>query len=457
MVALHVDSLAALSSSSTDGVAVSMDRVAARLPNDHWLTISHRYRDRGGRRGNNRLRNDLSNDTVRSDDLSEYIGISAPVHSMDGWSLLGRSIHCLSKGDPYGAVHLAYYSELRAALALLASQGIGVFNDAHCVIDSDGACSVVKPVDRDGKPMGTHPWTWLVFQWWAQEPRAVALLRRVIRPGGKSLDTWMSAMPNVEFALGEVGAEWLKLWGIDIGRYLADRDARNAASYWPNTINRWETNTAAEDYQAVSNIWQPLEPTLEARFAELDKHLLRIVLSRGYFGVSGARTTSAVGRTGLSHEVQTILSKIGMSESVQSEWHDFLYNINTESPAVIEMAKGTAKVGKTLHVVEVMCRATMLLRLATGASAILLSDAGIGREKLEFWIQAIGIERGLWQPGASPGDLVDLWADVESALEQIDDSMKGTKAGIQELWARKSRTLAVLGECERVGLWGLGL
>ena len=120
------------------------------------------------------------------------------------------------------------------------------------------------------------------------------------------------------------------------------------------------------------------------------------------------------------------------------------------------MAKGTAKVGKTSHVVEVMCRATMLLRLATGASATLLSDAGIGREKLDFWIQAVGTERGIWQSGAPPDDLVDLWGDVEVALEQID-SMKGTKVGSQELWARESRNLAVLGECERVGLWGLGL
>ena len=295
MVALHADSPATLSSSSTDGVALSLYRVAARLPSDHWLTVSHRYRDRRGAGGNNRLRNDLSNGNVQSGDLSEYIGISAPVHSMDGWSLLGRSIHCLSRGDPYGAVHLAYYSELRAVLGLLASQGIGVFNDTHCVIDSDGGCNVVKPVDRDGKPIGTHTWTWLVFQWWARQPRAIELLRRVIRPGGKSLGTWMAAMPNVEFALGEIGAEWLKLWGIDIGRYLADRDARNAASYWPNTINRWETSTALEDYQGVSNIWQPLEPTSEARFAELDKHLLRIVLSGGYFGASGARPTAAVG------------------------------------------------------------------------------------------------------------------------------------------------------------------
>ena len=99
----------------------------------------------------------------------------------------------------------------------------------------------------------------------------------------------------------------------------------------------------------------------------------------------------------------------------------------------------------------------MLLRLATGASATLLSDAGIEREDLDFWIRAVGTGRGIWQPTSPPEDLVDLWADVESALEKIDDTMKGPEKSTQELWAHEPRQLAVLEECERVALWGLGL
>ena len=121
------------------------------------------------------------------------------------------------------------------------------------------------------------------------------------------------------------------------------------------------------------------------------------------------------------------------------------------------MADGNAKVGDTTHVVEVMSRATMLLRLATGAAAILLSDAGIERQHLEFWIQAIGTGRGIWQPKEPPEAMVDLWADVEYELERIDDRMNGTRSSAQEIWAVESKGLAILGECERVALWGLGL
>ena len=338
-----------------------MNRVADGLSSNHWLPEQHRYRNSGKGRGNNRLRSDLSSGEVHGEELSEYIGISAPVHLMDGWSLLGRAIHCLLRGDPYSAVHLAYYAELRAALAILASEGIGVFSELHCVIDSTGHCKFVKPMNEDGGVLGTHLWTWLVFKWWAREPRAVELLNKVIRPGGASLGTWIGAMPKARFALGEIGAGWLELWGIDIGRYFADQEARNDASYWPNTINSWEPRTTATSHQAVSDIWLPLEPTPEARFAELDKHLLRIVLFQGYFGATGQMPTSEAGRTGFRSEVEILLRSIGMNDSTKSLLRDFLTDAGFEKPAVIQMASGKAKVGSTSHVVEVMSRATMLL------------------------------------------------------------------------------------------------
>ena len=447
-----------LRSSSSEGVARSMHRVAAGLSGDHWLSPSHRYRNRGKKRGHDRLQADLLNRIIRTQEISGYIGISAPVHSMDGWGLLGRSIHCLLRGDPYSAVHLAYYAELRAALAILASQGIGIFSDPHCIIDSAGCCKVVKPVDEHGRPIGNHLWTWLVFRWWSKEPRAVELLREVIRPSGDSLGTWIDEMSKARFAIAGIGAGWLSLWGIDIRRYFTDRVARNAASYWPNTINSWNSRTAVEDYKAVSNIWLPLEPTPDARFSELDKHLLRILLFDGYFGATGQKATSETGRKGFKGEVETLLHNMGMNNIAKSLWREFLTDLaGIEGPAVIQMATGNAKAGDASHVVEVMSRATMLLRLATGASAALLSDAGIEREHIEFWIQAVGTGRGIWQPEESPNALVDLWVEVEYELEQLDDRIDGTDPSAREIWTDHSGGLAVLGECERVALWGLGL
>ena len=455
-VEIYADSLKLLQASSPEGIALTMHSVTAGLRSGHWLSGSHRYRDRGNRRGNNRLREDLSQGTIHNEELSQYIGISAPVHSMDGWGLLGRSMHCLLRGDSYTAVHLAYYAELRAALAILASQGIGIFNDSHCVVDSTGKCKIVTPVDEGGKRIGNHMWTWLVFQWWSREPRAVDLLREVIKPNVDSLGTWIEGMTKARFSLAEVGAKWLELWGIDIRRYFADRDARNAASYWPNTINSWQSRIAAEDYEAVYNIWSPLEPTQETRFSELDKHLLRIVLFDGYFGATGQRATSDTGREGFADEVNSLLHNMGMNEVAKAIWQEFLTNDRSELP-IIEMASGKAKVGGTTHVVEVMCRATMLLRLAVGASAGLLSDAGIERGHLEFWIESIGIGRGIWKPNESPDALVDLWTEIGHEVDELRGWEGQTAASAREAWSSQTQKLAVLEECERVALWGLGL
>ena len=433
-----------------------MNNVAANLPDGQWLADSNPYRNKGKRRGENKLRSDLSKRSVGSD-LSEYIGVSAPVHSMDGWSLLGRSITCLLRGDPYNAVHFAYYAELRAALAILASQGIGVFNAPHCVVDSSGSCRIVEALDEEEQHIGNHQWTWLAFKWWTQEPRAVDLLRKAVIPGKDPLGIWVDAMRKAGFALREVGAEWLSMWGIDIGRCLADREARNATSYWPSSINPWDPRTIVEDYKVVSNLWSPLEPSFEARFAELDRHLLRIVLLEGYFGSTGERKTSKVGRAGLQAEVEHILSNMGMQASAGQFWRKFLSDTDVEMPEVIQMANGKSKVGKKGHVVEVMSRATMLLRLATGASANLLFEAGITREDLDFWVQGVGTVRGIWHPKDAPEELIDLWADVDSVLQQMEFHVDSDSPSTRAVWQEESKGLAILGECERAALWGLGL
>lgn len=66
--------------------------------------------------------------------LAQYIAASVALHSNDGWSYLGRSVACLLAGDTHRALHLAYYAELRAAMSLLASAGIGIFNNQHFIV-----------------------------------------------------------------------------------------------------------------------------------------------------------------------------------------------------------------------------------------------------------------------------------------------------------------------------------
>ena len=73
------------------------------------------------------------NDVNHNRDLASYIAVSAILHCFDGWIYLGNAISALSSGDAHTSHHLAYYAELRAAMSLLAGEGIGVFSNKHYV------------------------------------------------------------------------------------------------------------------------------------------------------------------------------------------------------------------------------------------------------------------------------------------------------------------------------------
>lgn len=84
--------------------------------------------------------------------LSQYIAASCLLHCTDGWSYLGKPISSLLRGDPHGARHLAYYAELRAAMSLLATTGVGVFDRYHFVIDAPNSVAALRAQSP------THQW-----------------------------------------------------------------------------------------------------------------------------------------------------------------------------------------------------------------------------------------------------------------------------------------------------------
>ena len=98
-----------------------------------WLPDGHKY-----------IEPDLSlvlqsDGSIDESALAERIAVSIPSHVFDGWSYLGRAIHCFVRGDTRSAVHLGYYAELRSALAVLAAEGIGLLDRHHFVIQENGS------------------------------------------------------------------------------------------------------------------------------------------------------------------------------------------------------------------------------------------------------------------------------------------------------------------------------
>jgi hypothetical protein len=124
-----------------------------------WIGKANRY----SRDTIKRIKSDIKSGGVRSPrQLSQYVVASTVLHCADGWSYLGKAMGCLLLGDPHRSRHLAYYAELRAALSLLASEGVGLFQDQHFAIDAPN--SVVRlQISKT-----THQAVWNCLEGWAK-------------------------------------------------------------------------------------------------------------------------------------------------------------------------------------------------------------------------------------------------------------------------------------------------
>jgi hypothetical protein len=375
--------------------------------------------------------------------LTDYIAVSCALHCIDGWSYLARAFSALVQGDSDAARHLAYYAELRAAMGLLASQGTGVFSDRHVIVDQKGAC---HPFGR----LGTHRAAWLFLEYWGERKGAHALLKTVIRPGNRPLGDWIFAAGMGTVTPRLIAQQWCKLWGLDLKRLSKDRDARNESSYRPTQLRNTARVSAIATAEFVTDFWKIFRPW-PPNFGILDAHLLRKLWQQTFVASRGVPISDPAFR----FQVDQALAKVQPTGMTAAEWVAFL-EITTEPPLLVFAAKKDDPTAADHHI-QVVSRAALLLRLACGASMSLFESARVHRTELDFWASHFGLMRGIWQDGHQPSDMLDLWVDVEEALEILDSWKAGNGPATPYSVLRRDQVapLQLLCECERIGLWGV--
>ena len=417
-----------------------------------WLAAGNRYAiDTVGR-----LKTDSSASppALQEDDLAQYIAASAPLHLLDGWSFLGRAVDAALRGDPDAARHLAYYAELRAAMAPLASEGLGVFSDRHFVLESSS-----RPVKI---PNGTtHTVVWELLEAWCREPKAAALVGGIVGVGGISLSAWLGhfqVAAGGSAALAPVAADWLTMWGLDLHRFSDDRDARNNSSYRPTGIVQASRLRTSDCLAAVADVWSALEPAGVGSFDIIDRYLLRLCVESVFKAVVGGVSTPA-DKLRFRQEVSGMIQRAAPS-SDERRLRDFLLRRRDRSePALLRLAQASDPPTAADHHLQVLSRAALLLRIANGACALLVQGGGASLRQLRFWWTGLGEARGCWERGSIPADLTDLWADVKQALDEVRlrRAKLGKRASLATWRQGSAVEIAVLGECERIGFWGLNV
>jgi hypothetical protein len=432
---------------ATEGL---VGQLQANFTNRTWLAPTNRYVVDTI----NRLKTDTGNPpALIGADLAEYVAASAPLHLLDGWTFLGRSVDASLRGDPDTARHLAYYAELRAAMALLASEGLGVFDKKHFVIEVSRLPSIISPT------AGTHQMVWELLEAWCKLPKAATIVGQVISVGGTSLLTWLAHFGMAPGnALQPVAADWLTTWGLDLRQLSHDREARNESSYRPSGLVSNIPAKAKDSFEAIRDLWRVLEPASTGRFEVLDSYLLRFCIEAIFKSVTSS-TRSRTDRQHYLREVGRMIASVNASGD-PTRLRAFLIRREERSdPDVLKMARKTDPPSAPDHHLQVLSRAALLLRIASGSCALLLQAGGTSLSQVHFWWSRLGEERGCWERRSTPQNVTDLWADIEEALEQLESkrSILGRDKSLLRWRQELISEVGVLGECERIGLWGINV
>lgn len=407
-----------------------------------WLYQNNRYRTRC----TSRYEKDLIANPPTVDDrqLIQYVGASAPAHVIDGWSYLGRAVDATLRGDTYAAIHFGYYAELRAAMGLLASEGIAVFSNWHATIGKSGTIEAFpfnpKAKAKDRPRRGTHRTVWPMLQYWSTLRRAANLLDELISPRSLPLSDWMASARAVG-RVRAVAQSWLSAWGLDLKAVADDHDNRNLASYRPSEFRRAPRLDANEIARFVEDLWRMFEPARTRRFPTVERLLLRSALKKGKVVLPSAPDLAQL---------------LGSSVTEAVAWLAFLSS--TTDPLPLELANKESAIEDSRCHLQILSRAALLLFVATSAARRLLTNGEYTAEALAFWWNRFGEDRGLWSIGSAPEDPLECWADILRSLEDSDSWCLENPVGTSSLrhWRRRSGTaLDDLGAFELVGIWGL--
>jgi len=405
-----------------------------------WLTKTNRYRQNctdiaeADAKAADKIPSDFF---TKSQDrhLRAYVGASAPTHLIDGWSFLGRATEATMRGDTYSAAHFAYYAELRAAMSLLASEGFGVFDTRHVVIEATQ--SRYFPRTIKWTQFSTHQFIWVLLRYWSTLHRAGDLIDELIQPNQIHLSTWLASL-NCPVRVNAIGQTWLSSWGIDLAATRGDRNTRNLASYRPSEFRLPQASVAADIAKFVADLWRMFEPGEDRRFQTVERHLLRQAWISG-----GSPTIN-----------QAEVERLGLPEKEAEHWIKFLGATQTSLP--FQLAGATKPVEDPTSHLRIISRAALLLFLASGSTRQLLRTAGFTREDLSFWWSRHGTDRGLWSHDTRPDDPLDTWEDINAVLTDLEN-WRGTNPNstLFDLRGSCSGSIDILSAFEHICIWSL--
>lgn len=427
-----------LNNASSFGIIKQFDRIKEYNEQGRWLGPRNHYRSDPIAR--------LNSEAIKPKyprQLADYVAASSPLHLWDGWNYLGLALYSCICGYTNNAIHLAYYAELRAAMSLLASQGIGIFNNRNCVVDDD------SKIHYFTKLGGTHKATWSCLQWWANREDTWPLLDRVLQIQSSTFVEWLGSLPQ-SGAWSPLGTELLLSMGLDLKRMAEDRNARNEASYRPSGFVVTDSRNPMTDIEFVVDSIRLLEPGGPSEaFINVDKYIFRRVVHRALETGNGEDRR-------FQENIEYMVSKFIDDPILRKEWRQFLtYESDYREPRLIEEAENQKDHHDANYHLQVIGRALLLLRVATGIVRKVFDDSDVDLNSLEFWWREAGYAQGFWDIPPDSISSSQLWDDLSSCLDDIADWIKDYSNSRQNFLTDCAGSLVQITGMARFALIGL--
>jgi len=356
---------------------------------------------------------------------------------VDGWNYLSRAFDAASCGDSNSAYHLAYYAELRAAMSLLATEGIGIFNYRHIALSER-----LDPTDYEGS---THKATWLLLSAWSKEADRAARLLEAILVGSKSLSEWLELVGVIKPARQLFARDWLEAWSIDLNIFSSDTKRRNEMSYRPTGISKptpHKLDPISDLVAPLFHSWAVLEPFSNSVSVALDLALLRQALWLAFDrGLCKYEKWEEV----LDSLEEVMPEMLFLALNAQDESADALF-----AAAMIEQAPSN-------RATPILARALLMLRLSSASTASLVTASGVTKLDVRFWWSLYGSNLGLWETPDSLEVFSDLWNEVAEAKDEADFRISAItgEASVRRIGEILSRDIS-LTQFSRAPMWLLG-
>lgn len=395
---------------------------------------------------------------IAPNQVNQFLAASSLSHLLDGWAYLSGAFTALLNGDEATAIHLGYYAELRSAMSILSSEGVGVFSNKHIgAFSSTFNAEYPTNYYKNNNPAGsykipvspTHTFVWDAMQKWSDSSNKPGDdILKIFKVRGLNfyelIEYFHPSTSGSSLLTLQTVKDWLKVWCFDIKNYRHDRNSRNEASYRPQRIQNFNVIT---DFKLIINelnaFWTVISPTQESKFDLLDKYLLRQLFNSLHKKIAPQET------------LEELISNAFTQQGIQDQT---LFNfLSYKAPYENEHVIFTYAAMKKTSALAVIARATLLLRISIGMVSHLYRSGGLGKSELDFVWNKYGLDNGFWSSATPIQDHIDLWLNLESMFTDLkDDINDNTKQNdIFSIRERNPIEMMYFSQINRACLWGL--